>query len=140
MCPLVTPSEVEGQRATCRSRLWSQTIDVRTYYVYLIRCFDGTFYTGVTNDIERRFAEHCDGVNPACYTHGRRPLRLVYVGEFDRPSEAIGFEKRLKTWSHKKKRAFADRDWPLLKRLAVPHAIGAPSAVTPSNVEGQPRA
>jgi predicted GIY-YIG superfamily endonuclease len=43
----------------------------------------------------------------------------VYVGEFQRVDEAIAFEKRLKGWSHKKKRAFAERDWPLLKRLAV---------------------
>ena len=92
---------------------------VRVYYVYMLRCIDGTFYIGVTNDIMRRYAEHCDGRNKASYTHTRRPLRLVYVGEFDGPDEAIAFEKRLKGWSHKKKRAFADRDWPLLKRLAA---------------------
>jgi len=92
---------------------------VRTYYVYILRCFDGTFYTGVTNDIERRYNEHCAGEDPGSYTHSRRPLRLVYVGEFPGPDEAIAFEKRLKGWSHKKKRAFAERDWPLLHRLAV---------------------
>jgi putative endonuclease len=90
-------------------------IGMRTYYVYMLRCFDGTFYTGMTNDIERRFAEH----DPTCYTFSRRPLRLAYAGEFQLPEEAIAFEKRLKAWSHKKKRAFAERDWPLLKRLAV---------------------
>jgi putative endonuclease len=84
----------------------------------MLRCIDGTFYTGMTNDIERRYAEHCAGKNSECYTVTRRPLRLVYVGEFDRPDEAIAFEKRLKGWSHMKKRAFADRDWPLLERLA----------------------
>jgi putative endonuclease len=85
----------------------------------MLRCFDGTFYTGVTNDVERRFAEHCAGHNATSYTASRRPLRLVYVGEFQRVDEAIAFEKRLKGWSHKKKRAFAERDWPLLMRLAV---------------------
>ncbi len=39
-------------------------------------------------------------------------------GEFDRIEDAIAFEKRLKRWTHAKKRAFAERDWPLLKRLA----------------------
>jgi putative endonuclease len=92
---------------------------VPVYYVYMLRCIDGTFYTGITNDIARRYEEHCAGHNKASYTHTRRPLRLVYVGEFDRPDEAIAFEKKLKGWSHKKKRAFADRDWPLLKRLAA---------------------
>jgi putative endonuclease len=85
----------------------------------MLRCIDGTFSTGVTNDIGRRYEEHCAGHNTRCYTHTRRPLRLVYVGEFDRPDEAIAFEKRLKGWGHKKKRAFADRDWPTLKRLAA---------------------
>jgi putative endonuclease len=92
---------------------------VAPYYVYLLRCFDGTFYTGVTNDIERRYAEHCFGDDPTCYTSSRRPLRLAYAGEFQRIEDAIAFEKRLKTWSHKKKRALAERDWPLLRILAV---------------------
>jgi putative endonuclease len=92
---------------------------VRVYYVYMLRCIDGTFYVGVTNDIERRFAQHCDGYSETCYTHTRRPLRLVYADEFSRPNDAIAFEKQLKGWSHKKKRAFAERDWPLLKRLAA---------------------
>src|SRR5471032_1765059 len=92
---------------------------VRTYYVYMLRCFDGTFYTGVTNDVERRYWEHCNGCDESSYTHSRRPLLLVYAGEFDDPARAIDFEKKLKAWSHKKKRAFADRDWPLLKRLAI---------------------
>jgi len=42
----------------------------------------------------------------------------VYVGEFQTPTEAIDFEKRLKAWSHRKKRAFADREWALLEQLA----------------------
>lgn len=86
----------------------------------MLRCFDGTFYTGITNDVTRRYNEHCAGNNPTSYTHTRRPLRLIYAGEFDRANDAIAFEKQLKGWSHKKKRAFADRDWPLLKHLAKP--------------------
>ena len=80
-----------------------------TYYVYLLRCFDGTFYTGVTNDIHRRFAEHRQGLIEGCYTSTRRPLRLEYVGEFQWIEEAIAFEKKMKGWSHRKKRVFAER-------------------------------
>jgi putative endonuclease len=97
----------------------AQTYEVRTYYVYMLRCIDGTFYTGVTNDIARRFYQHCSGYNETCYTYSRRPLQLVYVGEFEDIRDAIAFEKKLKSWTHKKKRAFADQDWPLLKRLAL---------------------
>jgi putative endonuclease len=92
---------------------------VRLYYVYMLRCFDGTFYIGVTNDIHRRFHEHCTGYLESSYTHSRRPLQLVYAGEFERIIDAIAFEKQLKGWGHRKKRAFAERDWPLLKRLAI---------------------
>jgi putative endonuclease len=84
----------------------------------MLRCIDGSFYVGVTNDIVRRFAEHTMGWNPKAYTHMRRPVVLVYCDEFQRIDEAIAFEKRLKKWSHAKKRAFADRDWPMLKRLS----------------------
>jgi predicted GIY-YIG superfamily endonuclease len=57
--------------------------DVKRYYVYILRCFDGTFYVGVTNDVDRRFGERCEGVDPDCYTHDRRPLRLVHASEFE---------------------------------------------------------
>ena len=77
---------------------------MRTYYVYMLRCIDGTFYTGVTNDIERRFNEHCMGLKPTSYTYSRRPLGLVYVEEFDRPADAINAEKLLKNWTHNKRR------------------------------------
>ncbi|MGA2392293.1 MAG: GIY-YIG nuclease family protein [Candidatus Lustribacter sp.] len=85
----------------------------------MLRCFDGTFYTGVTNDVVRRFDEHCNGRDRHSYTYSRRPLRLVYAAEFHRVNDAIAWEKRLKVWTHKKKRAFAERDWPLLKRLSA---------------------
>jgi putative endonuclease len=88
------------------------------YFVYMLRCFDGTFYVGVTNDLERRYWEHCNG-DPRSYTHSRKPLRLVYAGEFERVEDAIAFEKRLKGWGHRKKRAFADKDCPLVRRLAL---------------------
>jgi putative endonuclease len=91
---------------------------MRSYYVYMLRCIDGTFYIGITNDIIRRYNEHCDGHSTTSYTSSRRPLRLVYVAEFDRPTDAIAFEKQMKGWSHKKKRAYADRDWPLVNRLS----------------------
>jgi putative endonuclease len=85
----------------------------------MLRCFDGSFYVGVTNDVERRFGQHCGGHDPESYTFSRRPLKLVYVGEFQRPDEAIAFEKKLKGWSHNKKRAFADADWAALRSLAA---------------------
>jgi putative endonuclease len=92
---------------------------VKKYYVYMLRCFDGSFYVGVTNDVMRRFWEHCNSDNPASYTYSRRPLLLVYADEFQRVEDAIAAEKKLKNWTHHKKRAISERDWPLLRRLAA---------------------
>ena len=47
------------------------------YYIYILKCKDGTLYTGITNDLERRMAEHEAG-RGAKYTKGRGPLQLVY--------------------------------------------------------------
>ncbi len=91
---------------------------MRKYFVYMLRCFDGAFYVGVTNNVERRFFEHCQGINPDCYTFTRRPLLVEYVGEFERINDAIDFEKKLKSWSHKKKRAFAQKKWSDLERFS----------------------
>ena len=92
---------------------------MKTYWVYMLQCFDGTFYVGVTNDVERRFAEHCLGVDKRCYTFSRRPLRLVFAGESGSIHRAIDFEKQLKGWSHRKKRAFAQKKLDELKAFSV---------------------
>ena len=89
-----------------------------SYFVYMLRCFDGTFYVGVTNNVERRVFEHFGGIDETCYTFSRRPLVVEYVGEFQWIREAIDFEKKLKSWSHKKKRAFAQKKWSDLRRYS----------------------
>ncbi len=55
---------------------------MNVYYVYILSCADGSFYTGITNDLERRVGEHAFGINPNCYTFERRPLKLVYSADF----------------------------------------------------------
>ena len=77
-------------------------------FVYMLKCSDGTYYTGVTNDVDRRFNEHQSGISPTSYTFRRRPLRLVYYQMFNDPTQAIAFEKRLKKWSKAKKEALID--------------------------------
>jgi putative endonuclease len=75
------------------------------YYVYIIECSDGTLYVGVTNNVARRFHEHCEGIDPKSYTAKRRPLKLVHVETFQWVLDAIAREKQLKGWSAPKKRA-----------------------------------
>ena len=52
--------------------------DSGIFYVYIIRCGDGTLYTGYTNDLEARLAAHRDGKGGSKYTRGRGPLELIY--------------------------------------------------------------
>ena len=65
------------------------------YYVYLLRCADGTLYTGFTNDLARRLAAHNAG-RGAKYTRGRRPVELVYWESFSNKSSALRREYAIK--------------------------------------------
>ncbi|MDX1543665.1 MAG: GIY-YIG nuclease family protein [Christiangramia sp.] len=76
------------------------------YFVYILKCSDGSYYTGITNDFERRIIEHQDGIDPTCYTFKRRPLKLEFNEEFDNVLIAINFEKKIKDWTRLKKRSF----------------------------------
>ena len=91
---------------------------MKTYYVYMLMCTDGTYYTGITNDVERRFGEHNFGIDPKCYTYSRRPVVLVHVSEFTEVWDAIDCEKRLKGWSHAKKSALVRGDWKMICALS----------------------
>ncbi|WP_407925216.1 GIY-YIG nuclease family protein [Flavivirga rizhaonensis] len=66
------------------------------YYVYILKCNDGLTYTGVTNNLSRRFEEHQEGKNKNCFTFKRRPLYLIFYQEFNNINQAIYFEKKIK--------------------------------------------
>ena len=72
------------------------------YYVYLLRCADGTLYTGFTNDLARRLAAHNAG-RGAKYTRGRRPVELVYWESFSNKSSALRRECAIKRLSRAEK-------------------------------------
>jgi len=87
-------------------------------YVYILLCSDNSYYTGVTNNLELRFAQHQEGIDCSCYTYSRRPLQLVFNEKFSGPNDAIAFEKRIKGWTRAKKEALIDRDFERLKTLS----------------------
>ncbi|HVW66577.1 MAG TPA: GIY-YIG nuclease family protein [Candidatus Peribacteraceae bacterium] len=78
---------------------------MREFFVYILRCSDGSYYIGVTNNYEKRIAEHKEGFDPLCYTYKRRPLELIHLEIFSSILDAIHREKQLKRWSRKKKGA-----------------------------------
>jgi putative endonuclease len=88
------------------------------YYVYLVECIDGSYYIGVTNDIERRIIEHNTGINKKAYTYSRRPVVLKYTEHFQYINDAILWEKQIKGWNRVKKQALINGTWKDLKLLA----------------------
>ena len=88
------------------------------YYVYILLCSDGTYYTGMTNSMDRRLREHTQSVDPTCYTFTRRPLELKYFEHFKYVNDAARREKQIKRWSHAKKEALINGDVEALSRLA----------------------
>lgn len=73
------------------------------YYVYIVECADGTFYTGITTDIDRRLLEHNYSFKSAKYTRSRRPVRLVYSVKAGDRSSASKEEYRIKRMSRSQK-------------------------------------
>lgn len=93
---------------------------MKTYWVYILKCVDNSFYTGVCNDIERRYEEHQNGeeCEGGMYTSKRRPVELVYSEEFDDINQAIEREKQIKRWVRAKKTALINENWDRLIRLS----------------------
>lgn len=66
------------------------------YYLYILKCADGTLYTGITADLPRRLREHNSSPRGAKYTAGRQPVRLVFSQRFRQRSTAARAEARIK--------------------------------------------
>lgn len=82
-----------------------------SWYIYIVRCCDGTFYTGITIDIKKRLSEHNSPEGGAKYTSGRQPVELVYSETADSRSEAARREYQIKKMSRSAKMVLiADRD------------------------------
>ena len=90
---------------------------MKPFYLYILRCRDGSYYVGHTDDLEKRMVEHAEGICGG-YTARRRPVELVFADEFSTREETIERERQLKGWSRKKKEALIRRDWESLRRLA----------------------
>ena len=72
------------------------------WYLYILRCKDGTFYTGITTDVEKRLEAHRSGKG-AKYTRGRAPLELVYREDCGSHSDALKREHQMKKLSRQEK-------------------------------------
>ncbi len=85
--------------------------------MYILRCSDGSYYTGSTRDLEGRLYEHQNGLG-AVFTKKRLPIKLVYCEEFERIDDAFYREKQVQGWSRAKKDALIQGQYDLLPKLA----------------------
>ena len=101
------------------------------FSAYLLRCSDGTYYAGHTDDLDQRIAQHQSGALGG-YTARRRPVTLVWHDTFQTRDDAFAVERKLKGWGRTKKQALIAGDWPLVQTLARnrqgSRPVGQPSA------------
>jgi putative endonuclease len=88
------------------------------FWVYMLRCRDGSYYVGHT-DNEARIAQHQAGQG-SDWTRRRLPVELVWAGEAGTREEALAFERQIKRWTRAKKEALIAGDWERIGRLARP--------------------
>ena len=83
------------------------------YWVYMVRCYDGTYYTGYTQNLEERLSLHNSGKG-AKYLRGRLPVKLVYTKEYRYYKNALSAERRIKELTREQKsklvRSYADNN------------------------------
>src|SRR5260221_8787886 len=114
--------ETRAKSALLGMRSWLETRRLKVpegAFLYILRCSDGSFYVGTTRDaLETRIAQHNAGTFGG-YTATRRPVTLVFSQWFDRITDAIENERKLKKWSRAKKEVFVRGDFAALRQLAV---------------------
>ena len=87
-------------------------------FVYILKCSDNSYYTGVTSNLTQRVFQHEVGFYPDCYTASRRPIELAFYCEFTDITMAFDFEKKIKKWSRAKKEALINEEYDKLPNLA----------------------
>ncbi len=103
---------------------------MRPFYVYLLGCADSSYYCGQTDNIEARMQQHFSG--EIGYTSARKPVELLWQGEFETREGALAFEQQIKGWSRAKKEALIAGDWNRIQELAKSKT----EPVRPELVEG----
>lgn len=86
-------------------------------FVYILKCADGSYYTGSTNNLEIRLWEHQNGLG-ANHTQKHLPVEFVYSEEYERIDQAFYREKEIQGWSRKKKEALIQGQFDKLPELA----------------------
>ena len=103
-----------------------------SFWTYMLKCADGSYYTGHTDNLEQRFAQHQCGAIRSCYTYDKRPVQMAWSETFTTREDAFAAERQIKGWSRKKKEALIKGDWPRVQMLASRSAVLRDRASTSS--------
>jgi predicted GIY-YIG superfamily endonuclease len=87
------------------------------FWTYMLKCSDGRYYIGHTDNLDKRMSEHHLGELP-CFTKSRRPVTLVWSSWFESRDAAFTFERQIKGWRREKKEALIRGDFNALPGLA----------------------
>jgi tRNA/rRNA methyltransferase len=93
---------------------------MQDFFVYILKCNDGSYYVGHTDNMEKRLSEH-QLKKFDTYTSKRLPVELIFVQVFGTRDEAFAAERQIKKWTRKKKEALINGDWSQLKLLSKKH-------------------
>ncbi|HEY0915227.1 MAG TPA: GIY-YIG nuclease family protein [Solimonas sp.] len=107
------------------------------FWTYILQCADGSYYTGHTDELERRIGQHQAGEIPGCYTLDKRPVRLVWSQDFASREEALAAEQKIKGWSRAKKEALMRGDWGGISRLARSKSAHASTSSARTDLDGE---
>jgi acetate kinase len=102
---------------------------MKPFHVYLLRCADSSYYCGHTDNLDMRMQQHHSG--DVGYTSTRKPVELVWQGEFETREGALAFEQQIKGWSRAKKEALMAGDWARIQTLAKSSSTVRPQPTTP---------
>jgi putative endonuclease len=91
--------------------------EIIRFWIYIVRCADGSYYTGHTDNLEKRLAQHFDR-GYGKYVSTRLPISLVFSEEFNTLEEALACERQIKGWSRKKKEALIRGDRAEISKFA----------------------
>src|SRR4051812_26571385 len=148
---------MERRSRSSRAKSRGAGTAVMQFWVYILRCRDGSYYTGHTDDLEKRLWQHRQG-KTCDWTKRRLPVELVWCDWTGTRYEALEFERRVKNWSRAKKEALIEGNWERVGYFAkLPHERpstslgtnelgglhehqGGPTAdsFVPSDIEGRP--
>ncbi|MGH8457214.1 MAG: GIY-YIG nuclease family protein [Stenotrophobium sp.] len=106
-----------------------------SFWVYILKCSDESYYTGHTDNLEKRLGEHQQGLVKS-YTSTRLSVELMFSKECSTREEALTAEQQIKGWSRKKKEALMRGDWAEIRRLSCLKSIH-PSTVRQAHDSGR---